>query len=288
MRLSRKTLEKLRELINSDDSKNDYRSGPKLVKFFNELGFRDSYEKGFPSSRKDYTDSRLQEINGTPLLDKCIKALFAPVNFIERMQELDSQIRGFNRYLAFDKWKVIRNGADIEFQKLDKIEIDEKSDNEVEDEFLRREFTNVDVGINNMGLESAIVVVLEHRIEEIEQCFSAKSYLAVVLLAGSTLEGIFLGLACAHPRSFYESESAPGKQFDQWKLYHFIKVAEELGLIQPDISRFSQSLRYFRNYIHPYEQMKSDFKPRERTAKICLHVLKAVIHEVSENISKIK
>lgn len=44
MILSEKTLEKLRVLINEDT---EYRSGPKLVQFFNDLGFQDTYVRDF-------------------------------------------------------------------------------------------------------------------------------------------------------------------------------------------------------------------------------------------------
>lgn len=46
MQLQQKTLEKLRNLINEET---EYRSGPKLVAFFNELGFSDIYAQGFLS-----------------------------------------------------------------------------------------------------------------------------------------------------------------------------------------------------------------------------------------------
>ena len=62
MQLSSKTLGKLREIINGDGTQ-DYRSGSMLVKFFNELGFRDNYGQDFPS-RWFYTDDKLQKING--------------------------------------------------------------------------------------------------------------------------------------------------------------------------------------------------------------------------------
>jgi len=117
MILQDKSLEKLRLLINEET---EYRSGPKLIKFFNELGFNDSYGQGFPS-RWMYTDEKLAHINGTPELDKCIKKLFAPVNFIGRFNELDNFIKEFNQFLVFDKWKVIRNEAEITFVKADKV-----------------------------------------------------------------------------------------------------------------------------------------------------------------------
>lgn len=288
MILSKKTLEKLRELINEET---EYRSGPKLVEFFNNLGFNDSYGQGFPS-RWMYTDDKLDKINGSPELDKCIKSVLAPVNFIGQFQKLDEHIRDFNQYLTFDKWKIVRNHADITFQKLEKVEINEDiQGKESENEFLSREFN--DVNVSHLGLEGAVSDVLQHRIKEIEKCFSADSPLAVILLAGSTLEGVFLGLAIKYPRQFNSTSSSPKdssgkvKQFHEWSLGGFIDVARELGLIQHDTQNFSHSLRDFRNFIHPFEQMSAGFKPREHTAKICLQVLKAAICEISENIDKI-
>ena len=72
MIISQKTIEKLRALINEET---EYRSGPKLVAFFNKYGFADLYEPGFPS-RWIYTESKLKELNGKPELDKCIKLEF--------------------------------------------------------------------------------------------------------------------------------------------------------------------------------------------------------------------
>jgi len=286
--LTPKTLEKLRLLINEETG---YRSGPQLVQFFNALGFNDSYGQGFPS-RWMFTDEKLKIINGSPELDRCIRSVLSPANFIDRISELDKHIAEFNKYLAFDKWRVTRSGAEIGFTKLEKIEIDDPpqaSDNE--DEFLKREFA--DISIEKIGLEGVVSDILEQRIKEIERCFPASAYLSVILLAGSTLEGLLLGLAVKHPKQFNLSKSSPKdssgkvKSFQDWPLSAFIDVARDLRLIQYDTHKFSHSLRDFRNYIHPFEQMSSGFSPREHTAKICLQVLKAVIHEIGENVSKI-
>ena len=60
MRIAPKTLEKLRNIINSEF---EYRFGPKLVSFFNDLGIPGIYGKGFPS-RSAYTDQCIDRING--------------------------------------------------------------------------------------------------------------------------------------------------------------------------------------------------------------------------------
>ena len=291
MNLNTKSLEKLRILINEDT---EYRSGPQLVRLFNNLGFNDIYGQGFPS-RWAYTDEKLELINGTPQLDRCIKEVFNPANFIECLEDLDAHMTGFNKYIAFDKWKIIRNGADINFQRLDKIEVKEPSkpnNATTENQFLSREFSNISV--QKIGLEGMVSEVIEERIKEIERCYSSAAYLSVIIMAGSTLEGILLGLANQYPKHFNTAKSSPkdksGKVYElsKWSLSSFIDVAYELELVQHDIQRFSHTLRDFRNYIHPYQQMSFGFNPREHTAKICLHVLKAAIQEISENISKIK
>ncbi len=287
MDLSKKTLEKLRVLINEET---EYRSGPRLVEFFNELGFNDSYDQGFPS-RWTYTDDRLNRINRTPKLDACIRNVLAPVNFVGEIEKLDQHISELNKYLAFDKWKVLRDNEKIAFKCLDKVEIDEGTRGSKENDFLSREFTGVNV--RQLGLEGPVSDVIDHRIAEIEKCFSAESPLAVILLAGSTLEGIALGLANKYPKTFNTSDAAPKDQsgkvkpFPAWSLGAFIDVLHDLRVIENDTKKFSHTLREFRNYVHPFEQMASQFRPREHTAKISLQVLKAAIHEINENQTRL-
>ena len=141
MILQGKTLEKLRILINE---KTEYRSGPNLVSFFNELGFNHSYAQGFPSRWK-YTDDCLATINGTPELDKCIKKTFSPVNFIGRFGELDTFLQDLNQYMAFDGWKIIRKGKEIIFSKADDIDFEENSLEANEKDFLNEEFNDISI-----------------------------------------------------------------------------------------------------------------------------------------------
>ncbi|MEA1981326.1 MAG: hypothetical protein U9N54_10170 [candidate division Zixibacteria bacterium] len=283
MILQGKSLEKLRLLINEET---EYRSGPNLVNFFNDLGFNDSYGQGFPS-RWVYTDEKLTQINGKPELDKCIKKLFAPVNFIGRFTELDNFIKEFNQFLAFDKWKVIRNEAEITFAKADKINFDDNSGSIKEDEFLKREFS--EISLEKIGLDATVTETLKLRFEEIKKCLTVEAPLSVLFLAGSALEGILLGIALKHPKEFNQSKSSPkdkeGKitQFQDWTLSNYIDVAYDLGLLMEDVRKFSHLLRDFRNYIHPYAQVSSGFNPDKHTATICWQVLKAAIYQLTEN-----
>ncbi|WP_236306488.1 hypothetical protein [Dickeya zeae] len=195
--------------------------------------------------------------------------------------------------MAFDKWTVKRLEAEIIFEKKDKVVIDVGSQQgDPEDDFLRREFNNVE--FTSDFIDPYIADVLKARIKEIEDCYPVGAYLSVIFLAGSTLEGFLLGVASKYPKAFNTTKSSPkdnsGKirQFHEWSLSSFIDVVKELGLIEYDTYRFSHTLRDFRNYIHPYQQLSHQFTPREHTAKICLQVLKASITEVNNHIGKLK
>lgn len=287
MILQTKTLEKLRQIINEES---EYRTGLQLVIFFNRLGFNDSYGQGFPSRWK-YTDEKLNHINGTPELDKCIKNVFAVVNFANRISELDKLISEFNKILTFDKWKVIREHSEITFQKLDKviIETDTTTNQKTEpkeEDFLSKEYK--DLSIDRIGLDGTITDVLNYRFSEIKICLEKEAPLSAIFLIGSTLEGILLGVALKNVKEFNQANSSPKdkegkvKQFQLWTLSNFIDVAYELKLLNLDVKKFSHTLRDFRNYIHPYEQMSSKFQPDKHTAQICWQVLKAGIYQLTK------
>ena len=282
MILNSKTLEKLRLLINEET---EYRSGPLLVNFFNELGFKENYFQGFPS-RWIYTDDKLKKINGTPEIDKCIKKVFAPVNFIGRFDELDKYINDFNQLLAFDNWKVVREEKEIVFVKADKINFETKTEIKEED-FINREFE--EISIDKLGLDSIVSESLNLRFDEIKKGINSIAPLSVIFLSGSSLEGILLGFASKFPKEFNQANSAPKdkegkvKSFHEWTLSNFIDTANEIGLLKEDVKKFSHVLRDFRNYIHPYEQISKNFNPDIHTAKLCWQVLKVAVIQLSKN-----
>jgi len=115
-----------------------------------------------------------------------------------------------------------------------------------------------------------------------------------MFLTGSTIEGLLFGFAKKFPKSFNCSSSAPKdkndkiKPFKNWTLTDLINVSYSLGLLNEDIKKHSHSVREFRNYIHPNEQLKSEFYPDENTAKISWQVLKACVMQLVKNKVKLE
>ncbi len=152
-----------------------------------------------------------------------------------------------------------------------------------EAEFLAREFAVPK--IQKMPIDAQVVPIIEARIKEACVVLDAGAHLSVIFLCGSVLEALLLGVARQDPARFNQANATPKtakakespKPFHEWSLAQLIDVADEVGVLKPDIKQFGHGLRNFRNYIHPHEQMISGFAPDEHTAKVCFQVLKAAL-----------
>lgn len=164
---------------------------------------------------------------------------------------------------------------------VDRLLGEEHPDIDSEDNFLGKDFGSISV--KELKIEASLIPILESRIREARKCLESGASLATIMLCGSILEGVLLGYAQQDPKRFNQSTSAPKdktgkvKVFQDWALGNLIDVAADIGMLKLDVKKFSHSMRDFRNYIHPYEQMLSGFQPDKHTAKICMQVLNAAI-----------
>ena len=285
MTLSGQTIKNLREIINE---KSQHRKGPQLVEFFNNLGFHDRYGQGFPS-RWLYTEENIKKLNGTSGIDECIKAVFAPNNFIENPGLLFQLLEEFNKHLAYDGWNVIISGKEVGFKKVN-FDFRTLFKQDSPTEKTEEEFINIKIdrlNISKLPIESCLHPIIQQRIDEIDQCIKNNAPLAAIFLCGSVLEGILSAIAIQKTQLFNTAKSSPKdnktgstRQFNQWTLKDYIDVSKELGYIDLDVQRFSHVLKNFRNYIHPYQQMQEKFSPNIDTAKLCVQVIKIAINQI--------
>jgi hypothetical protein len=155
------------------------------------------------------------------------------------------------------------------------------------DDFLAKEFSNV--SIKRLNIDGVVSEIIEQRISEIIKNIKGGASLSAIIMCGSVLEGILLGVASTKMKEFNESICSPKNKdsgkvlpFNEWSLSNFIDVAHNIGLLGLDVKKYSHSLRGFRNYIHPYQQMANKFDPDIDTAKISWQVLKAAISDLSK------
>lgn len=151
--------------------------------------------------------------------------------------------------------------------------------------FLKRSFEIPP--LDKLPVPPNVAKIIEDRIAEIESCISVGAHTAAVVLAGSVLEGALLGAALGNPQKFNQSSAAPTsrdgkvKAFQDWKLGEFIAVAHDVEMVRLDVKAYSQSLRDFRNFIHPFQQVATGFHMDHHTAEISVQVLRAALADIT-------
>ncbi|RAS89610.1 hypothetical protein A3863_10340 [Priestia endophytica] len=89
-----------------------HRSGPQLVDLFNKYGNRDVYRRGFPS-RKDYTLSKLKEMNDTKQLEKLINELVYSRTYIgSNVHIISAFVEPINKIIKYCGYKLEKNKDD--------------------------------------------------------------------------------------------------------------------------------------------------------------------------------
>jgi len=120
MKISERTIKRLGEIITGDKALSPYRSGPKLVTFFNEFGTNHTYGQGFPS-RWTFAEDCIRQFNDTPTLKKIILSAVDPRDFMgatvydketqqNKPANLQEVLTYLNEFLAFDGYEIVPHG----------------------------------------------------------------------------------------------------------------------------------------------------------------------------------
>lgn len=119
MKVSEYTIDFLGNLIAGDMDGAPYRSGPQLVKFFNEFGGREVYPAGggFPT-RRIYAQDKLRELNGQAVLKQVISTALDPRAFLKNQLDLDSIVVKVNDNLKHDGYEVVKDGLAYKVREL--------------------------------------------------------------------------------------------------------------------------------------------------------------------------
>lgn len=118
MKVSGRSISAIGRIITGDEGLSPYRSGPQLVKFFNEFGADDCYGQGFPS-RWQYAENKLKNINGTKILPVLFRTMLDPRDFLDTNKELQPAIDYLNQRLKYDGYEVIKDGDFVKIRDLD-------------------------------------------------------------------------------------------------------------------------------------------------------------------------
>ena len=223
MKISERTVKRVAEIITGDKGLSPYRTGPQLVRFFNEFGTNHVYGQGFPA-RWSFAEECIRQFNDTPTLKKIIPASLDPRDFMgarvydQKTQEhrpanLHDALTYLNEFLAYDGYEIVPHGNTYDIMDKQRGEI------------------VVDVRLQPSHLSHAFIM------EQIEKCRTKTSqgdYDGAITNARSLVEAVLSAIE----KEF--DSNAPDYDGDLLKLYK--RVQKHLNL-SPENPKISNSLK---------------------------------------------
>ncbi len=130
--------------------------------------------------------------------------------------------------------------------------------------------------------------ILTERWQECLKCLSATAPLSATVMMGGLLEALLLGRVNreGNQAHIFKAKAAPKDKNGQpqplkeWTLQHFIEVAHELKWISVSAKDVGVVLRDYRNYVHPFKQLRHGVHLSAEDAQILWEISKAVSRQV--------
>ncbi len=276
------TLENIADFICGNAEEHpEYRSSSQLTSFFERAGLPQFIHDG--STRKWWVLECLKVCDRQQLAN-VLRRLASPKEYSGNRDQIKSALQQLNEILYIEGFKIKLEGLEPKFEKIsidfsDEGQIDEQLQSLPPPDFL------------GLGLEPGVGEILENRWEEAQRCVDAGAHLSAIIIMGSMLEGLLLGVCQRKPAEANKCPCAPKnnktgkvKNFSDWKLSEMIDVAHQVGWLGIDVKKFSHSLREFRNLIHPYEQMITCTKPDGDTCNISWLVVQAAVNDLASSL----
>ena len=215
MQVSEYTIEFLGNAIAGDLPAFPYRSGPQLVKFFNQFGARDVYPAGggFPT-RRIYAQDKLRSLNGTVALKEAIAKALDPREFARHEKSIDEAVSLVNDNLRYDGFETVPEGHFFKVRELvaGRVQLDPAS--RVPDELIQ--------------------LTIDENIRKCEAKLAEGDFSGSITNARSLVEAVLIGI---------EKDLdviAPSYDGDLVKLFRRV---QKLLHLEPDRKDISDSLR---------------------------------------------
>ncbi len=181
MKISERSISALAKIVTGDSQISPYKSGPVLVRLFNEFGADDVYGQGFPS-RWYYTEEKIRSINGTEHLPALIRTVLDPRDWLKFEKPCQEAVAYLNDYLKFDGFEIVRDGEFFSVRNLTggavAFDYPSQASREVNQLFIDQQIRKCDRKLSENDLDGAITnarSLLEAVLSEVEQDLSPQS-----------------------------------------------------------------------------------------------------------------
>lgn len=208
MKLSARTLAAIGRIITGDEGISPYRSGPQLVRLFNDYGANDSYGQGFPS-RWQYAEDKLRHLNGTQAIGAILREVLDPREFMDTKHNVKEACEYVNARLEYDGYEIVIDDGLAKLRDIQGISVT------CEHPFK---------GSNQEGH-----LFIDEQIQKAEKKIQESDYDGAITNARSLLEAVLTEL------EKQLDQNAPKYDGDMPKLYKRIQRLLNLEPARPDI-----------------------------------------------------
>ena len=258
LKISERTISALGKIVTGDSDISPYRSGPKLVSLFNELGRNDVYEQGFPS-RWSYAEDSIRSLNGKPELILLIQMVFDPREFLDTKFNINEALEFFNKYLSYEKHEVVVDNGYAKVRDLQGTEV----------KFIHP--------FQNSRIDAHLFI--DEQVKKCDQKISAGDYYGAITNARSLLEAVLTEIE--HDLN----PDAPKYDGNLVKLYRRVQKMMNLGPDRKDITdtlkQVLSGLNSIVSGIAGLRNKMSDahvaiYKPSKHHAKLAVNAAKTI------------
>jgi len=255
MNLSEYTIEFLGSAIAGDLDGFPYRSGPQLVKFFNQFGARDVYPSGggFPT-RRIYAQDKLREFNGAAVMKEVVSKALDPREFSKGSMSADDAVQLINENLKYDGYEVVADGLMFKVRDLTAGKIKLEASAKIPDELSQ--------------------LTIDENIRKCETKLSEGDFSGAITNARTLIEAVLIGIE--------KDLDANAAEYDG-DLVRLYKRAQKLLNLEPDRKDISDSLKQILsgltsivNGLAAMRNKMSDahaatYRPRRHHAKLAVY-----------------
>lgn len=128
--------------------------------------------------------------------------------------------------------------------------------------------------------DADIRAIVERDFDEAQRALVSKCWKAAIILCGGIIEAILLDLLGRDEVRARSATKAPKTELLRWDLADLIGVSLELKLVSAGIEKLSQSVREFRNLVHPGREVRERIAFDAEEARIALEVVHILHREL--------
>jgi hypothetical protein len=258
MKISPRTIRQLAQIVTGDTKLAPYRSGPDLVRLFNEFGANDFYGKEFPT-RWRYAEEKITALLATAAFPKFITHIFDPREFVGTSFEPQPAVDHINEFLKFDGLKIVKDGDFYRLRGLGGASVD---------------FTSP-----FSGSEKLTHVFVDEQIAKCDEKLARDDYDGAITNARSLVEAVLIELE----RRF--DPPPPAYDGDLPRLYRRVQKQLRLDPAHPEIANvLRQILSGLTSIIAGIAAMRNKmsdahartFKPERRHANLAVNAAKTL------------